>query len=104
MRFTLPYNLYRIMGITTLFLLLYIVVIGIFGRVDITGLLPIKLAASIQQAWPEMPFFSTAKTVSDDGKEKEVYYTVPTRQLTPQEVAKLEALRKPVEEKSKDSK
>jgi hypothetical protein len=91
MRFLLPYNCYRVMGITGLFLLLYIVVIGVFGRVDISGLLPIKLAAGIQAAWPKMPFFSVEKETVDGGKGEEIYYTVPSRQLTPQEVAGLMA-------------
>jgi len=91
MRFLLPYNCYRVMGITTGFLLLYIVVIGVFGRVDISGLLPIKLAAGIEAAWPRMPFFSVEKEAVEGGKGEEIYYTVPSRQLTPQEVAGLMA-------------
>ena len=91
MRFFLPYNCYRVMGITTGFLLLYIVVIGVFGRVDISGLLPVKLAAGIEAAWPRMPFFSVEKETVAGGKGEEIYYTVPSRQLTPQEVAGLMA-------------
>jgi hypothetical protein len=89
MRFSFSYNWYRVMGITGLFLLLYIVVIGVFGRVDISGLLPVKFAASLQEAWPKMPFFSVEKEAVDGGKGEEIYYTVPSRQLTPQEVARL---------------
>lgn len=87
MRFTLPYNWYRFMGITGISLLLYCVVIGLFGNVDISGYLPMRLAASIQMAWPEMPFFSMKKEPVGGGQE--IYYTVPTRQLTPQEVAQM---------------
>jgi len=74
------------MGITTLFLLGYIVVIGIFGNVDVTPLLPEKLAASILDAWPKLPIF---KQVSDTDSDSEriTYYTVPTRIFTPQELA-----------------
>ena len=89
MRFSLSYNWYRAMGITGLFLLLYIVVIGIFGRVDISGLLPVKFAATLQEAWPKMPFFSVEKEAVNGGKGEEIYYTVPTRQLTPQEITRL---------------
>ena len=89
MRFSFSYNWYRVMGITGLFLLLYIVVIGVFGRVDISGLLPVKFAASLQEAWPKMPFFSVEKEAVDGGKGEEIYYTVPSRQLTPQEVTRL---------------
>ncbi len=90
MRFTLPYNWYRFMGIVGLFLIGYIVVIGIFGNVDISGYLPTKLAASIQEAWPQLPFFDVNKEpVSGTGQE-EIFYTVPTRQLTPQELARMQ--------------
>jgi len=89
MRFSLPYNAYRFMGIATLFLLLYIVVIGVFGRVDISGLLPIKLAAAIETNWPKMPFFVAGRHDLDNGQGRIMYYTVPTRQLTPQEVRQL---------------
>jgi hypothetical protein len=88
MRFSLPYNWYRIMGITGLFLLGYILVIGVFGNVDISGLLPVKLATSLREAWPQMPFFAVDKE-SEPGKGQEIYYTVPTRQLTPQELARM---------------
>jgi len=90
MRFTLPYNLYRFMGITGLFLVLYIVVFGVFGNVDVSGLLPIKLATEIQEAWPQMPFFTVQKEPVNGGHGQEIYYTVPTRQITPQELAQME--------------
>ena len=91
MRFKISYNWYRLMGITGLFLLGYIVVIGIFGNVDISPLLPTQLASSIQTHWPDLPFFAVQKQRLDDGNGQEIYYTVPTRQLTPQEIAKLKA-------------
>jgi len=90
MRFTLHYGWYRFMGITGLFLIGYIVVVGIFGNVDVSGLLPVKLAASIQAAWPQMPFFAVQKETINGGKDEETYYIVPTRQLTPREIAQLE--------------
>jgi hypothetical protein len=89
MRFTLPYNCYRVMGITGLFLLGYIVVIGIFGQVDISGYLPRKMAASIQEAWPRLPLFAVQKAPVSEGGVTETYYTVPTRQFTPQELARM---------------
>ena len=88
MRFSIPYTWIRIMGITTLFLLGYIVVIGIFGNIDISPLLPEKLAAAIQDAWPKLPFFQT-QTETDSNGEQVTYYTVPTRQFTPQELAEM---------------
>jgi hypothetical protein len=91
MRFKIPYYYYRFMGITGLFLIGYIVVIGIFGNTDITPLLPTDYARSIQTHWPNLPFFKVQKQSLDDGQEQEIYYTVPTRQLTPKEIAALKA-------------
>ncbi len=91
MRFKIPYNWYRLMGITGLFLIGYIVVIGIFGNTDITPLLPMDYARSIQTHWPNLPFFKVQKQTIDDSNEQVIYYTVPTRQLTPKEIAALKA-------------
>jgi len=89
MRFSLSRNGYRFFGISTLFLLVYIVVIGIFGNVDISAWLPIKLATSLQEAWPRMPFFTVQQQAGPDGQGQVIYYTVPTRQITPQELARM---------------
>ncbi len=98
MRFSISPNWIRVMGISTLFLLGYIVLIGIFGNVDVTPLLPEKLAASIVDAWPKLPFFQQASTTDGDN-ERIIYYTVPTRIFTPQELAamrKAEAAQKKI--------
>jgi len=84
----------RLWGITGLSLVAYILVVDVFGNVDISGLLPVKLATSIQMHWPDLPFFSVQKKTSNGGKTQEVFYTVPTRQLTAREIAQLEAARK----------
>jgi hypothetical protein len=89
MRFKLSYNWYRFMGITGLFLLGYIVIVGIFGNTDISPLLPNDMAKSIATHWPDLPFFKVQQQAIDDGTEKEVYFTVPTRQLTAKEIAAL---------------
>jgi hypothetical protein len=91
MRFKISYNWYRFMGITSICLLGYIVVIGIFGNTDITPLLPTDTAKSIAVHWPDMPFFKTAHQTIDDGTQTETYYLVPTRQLTAKEIAALKA-------------
>jgi hypothetical protein len=91
MRFKISYNWYRFMGITGLCLLGYIVVIGIFGNTDISPLLPTEYARSIQTHWPDLPFFTVQKQAHDDDRDQTIYYTVPTRQLTPQEIAALKA-------------
>lgn len=102
MQFKIPYNYYRFMGITGLFLIGYIVLVGIFGNTDISPYLPMQLATSIETHWPELPFFAVQKRPMDDGKGEEVYFTVPTRQLTPQEIAALEKVR-PVAKTEKSS-
>ncbi|MCE0483650.1 MAG: hypothetical protein LV479_05370 [Methylacidiphilales bacterium] len=89
MRFTIPYKWYRLMGIIGLSLLIYIIVIGIFGNVDISRFLPMKLAASIQDAWPRLPFFRTETESIDQGRGEIIYYTVPTRQFSSHEVAQM---------------
>jgi len=91
MRFKISYNWYRFMGITGLFLIGYIVIIGIFGNVNIEPALPTKLATTIMTHWPRLPLFMVEKESINGGKGQEIYYTVPTRQLTPQEIAQLNA-------------
>jgi len=91
MHLKLSYNWYRFMGITTICLLGYIVVIGIFGNTDITPLLPTETARSLQARWPDMPFFKTAHQTIDNGTQTETYFLVPTRQLTAKEIAALKA-------------
>lgn len=89
MRFTLSYKWYRLMGIVGLSLLGYIIVIGVFGNVDISRFLPMKLATSIRSEWPKLPFFQVETESIDHGQGEIIYYTVPTRQLTKQEMAQL---------------
>jgi hypothetical protein len=96
MRFSFPYIWYRLMGITTLFLMGYIVVVGIFGRVDVSAYLPINFATTVQQAWPQMPFFAVEREPVDGGKGEIIYYTVPTHQFTAQELARLEGTNRTV--------
>jgi hypothetical protein len=88
-RFKLPYGMYQFMGIATLFGIGYIIVIGVFGRMDISPYLPRELAASIQNTWPQLPFFDVQRRPLADGQGEVIYYTVPTRQLTPQEIARI---------------
>ena len=48
-----------------------------------------RLAREIINVWPQMPFFAVTKEPAKDGQGEIIYYTVPTRQLTPQELAQL---------------
>jgi hypothetical protein len=77
----------RVLGLTLTGLVLYFIVFVVFGKTDVGWMLP-PVVRHIQ--WPELPrfFVSTQKTA--DGQD-ETIYTVPSRQLTPQEMAQLTA-------------
>jgi hypothetical protein len=94
MRIPAFFKSYRLWGIAGLSLALYVLVIGVFGNIDISGFLPVKLATSIQMEWPDLPFFSVEKHSINNGRNQETYYTVPTRLLTPQEIAQFKAGKK----------
>ena len=49
-----------------------------------------EIARTFISLWPRMPFFQVQKEkVFDGGTDEVIYYTVPTRQLTPQELARM---------------
>jgi len=48
-----------------------------------------QIANAILEVWPRMPFFTVQTESVNGGKSREIYYTVPTRQLTPQEIARM---------------
>jgi hypothetical protein len=81
----------RLWGLTGTAVVLYFVAFVVFGKVDLSGIMPDtnKIARALIDAWPRMPFFAVQKEPAKDGKNEEVYYTVPTRQLTPQELAQM---------------
>ncbi len=85
---------------------MYFVVFVVFGKLDVSWFMPNtqEIARTFISLWPRMPFFQVQEVPAQGGTNEVIYYTVPTRQLTPQEIAKLEAFRKPAEEKSKDKK
>jgi hypothetical protein len=69
---------------------LYVLVFVVLGKLDVSWIMPPtnKIAAAIIDLWPKMPFF-VEKHPAPDGVGQEIYYTVPTRQLTPAELAKM---------------
>ena len=83
----------RLWGLTGTALVLYFLVFVVFGKLDVSGIMPPtdKIANAILNVWPRMPFFAVQKETIDGGKGQEIYYTVPTRQLTPQELARMGA-------------
>jgi hypothetical protein len=76
----------RLAGIGLIGLLGYFLLFGVLGKYDINWALPWKKL--FRAPWPELPFFSSWKTTTEDGQQ-EVIYRVPSRQLTPQEIAQL---------------
>ena len=70
---------------------LYFLVFVVFGKADMSWIMPDtnQIARSIISIWPRMPFFAVQKGPAPDGKGEEIYYTVPTRQLTAQELARM---------------
>ncbi len=85
----------RIWGLAGTAIVLYLLTFVIFGKLNVSGIMPDtnQIARTIITVWPRMPFFTVQKeSVSDgsaDGRGQYIYYTVPTRQLTPQELAQM---------------
>ena len=89
---------HRIVGIAALSLVAYILVVRVFGDMDVIWIFPHdKPGATLRMHWPNLPFFTVTKETAPDGKNQETYYTVPTRQLTSKELAQLDAGKKEAE-------
>ncbi len=87
--FTQLFRWYRVLGITTLSIIAYILAFYVFGKTDVTGFLPPRTIMRFH--WPDLPYFFVSKEKSPDGQSEETVYTVPSRQLTASELAQLEA-------------
>ena len=76
-------------GLTGTAVILYFLVVVVLGRIDMSWIMPNtkEIARAIITIWPRMPFFQVDREQVKGGQE--VYYTVPTRQLTPQELARM---------------
>jgi hypothetical protein len=81
----------RLWGLTGTALVLYFMVFVVFGKLDVSWFMPStdEIARTIISVWPRMPFFAVQKESVNGGKGEEIYYTVPTRQLTAQELARM---------------
>jgi len=81
----------RLWGLTGTALGLYLLVFVVLGNIKIKGIMPdtIQIARTMIEVWPRMPFFAVEKESVNGGKGQEIYYTVPTRQFTPQELARM---------------
>jgi hypothetical protein len=75
----------RVLGLLLTGVVLYFVVFVVFGRTNVGWMMP-KVVRHIQ--WPDLPRFFVSTQKTDDGQEEKIY-TVPSRQLTAQELAQL---------------
>jgi len=83
----------RLWGLTGTALVLYFLVFVVLGRINVSWIMPDtnQIARTMIEVWPRMPFFTVQMESINGGKGREIYYTVPTRQLTPQELARMGA-------------
>ena len=81
----------RLWGLTGTALVLYFLVFVVLGKLDMGWIMPNtnQIARTLIEVWPRMPFFAVQKESVNGGKGQEIYYTVPTRQFTPQELARM---------------
>jgi len=85
----------RLWGLTGTAVVLYFLVFVIFGRIDMSWIMPDtnQLARRWIVDWNTMPFFAVRKeNVRDINGQQEgqvIYYTVPTRQFTAKELAQM---------------
>jgi hypothetical protein len=82
----------RFWGLIGTGLIMYFLVFVVLAKTDVSWIMPDtnQIARSFIVIWPQMPFFTAHKGPAADGKGQEIYFTVPTRQFTPQEIARME--------------
>jgi hypothetical protein len=70
---------------------LYFLVFVLFGKTDVSSIMPDtrQMARNLLDVWPHMPFFEVQKQPVASGNGTYIYYTVPTRQFTPQELQRM---------------
>lgn len=75
----------RVWGLLATGVVFYTIV-SLLGRIDVTGIVPDteKIARNIMEIWPRMPFFAQKETTANG--QTEIRYTIPTKQLTPQDL------------------
>ena len=87
----------RLWGLTGTALVLYFLVFVVFGKLDVSWFMPStdEIARTIVSIWPRLPFFAVQKesVTGPHGQVQgqEIYYTVPTRQFSPQELSRMGA-------------
>ena len=79
----------RLWGLSGTALAFYLILFVWLGKTDMSWIMPDthQLAKAVMEVWPRLPIFQTQKEPVGSGDANVIYYTVPTRQLTPQELA-----------------
>jgi hypothetical protein len=83
---SLPKWIVRIVGITGLTYLSLFIFFNFIGKTDVGWAEP--WTKPFRLHWPELPHFASWKTTAPDGRQ-ETIYQVPSRQLTPAEIAQM---------------
>jgi hypothetical protein len=78
----------RMLGLAVTAFLFYLLVFVVFGRTDVSWLISKNPAPHFY--WPDLPHFFVSKETTPSGQE-ETIYSVPSRQLTAQELSQLGA-------------
>ena len=81
----------RLWGLAGTAVVLYFLIFVVFGKTDMSWIMPDtnQIARSVMVAWQDLPFFAVKMGAVDEGKGQYIYYTVPTRQFTPQQLAQM---------------
>jgi hypothetical protein len=82
----------RLWGLAGTALALYFLVFVVLGNIDVGWMFPTqKIANAVLEVWPRMPFFAVQTESINGGKGREIYYTVPTRLFTKQDMMRMGA-------------
>jgi hypothetical protein len=87
-RFHYFFHWQRLLGLALTALLGYLLVFVVLGKTDVSWM--VSKGAAYRFHWPDLPRFFVRKETTSDGREETVY-SVPSRQLTAQELAQLSA-------------
>jgi hypothetical protein len=80
----------RVLGLAGTALGFYLVFGVLLAKVNVGWLLPTdKMAGEVIVFWRDLPFFNVEKVPDANGNGEVTYYTVPTRQVTRQEMAQM---------------
>lgn len=79
---------HRVLGISALSLAAYFLIFVVFGKTEVGWRMS---SSAVRFQWPNLPAFTVEKSSSPQGEDHETIYTVPSRQLTPRELAQIEA-------------